>query len=241
MDARVGRFTGMDPFGGSIGDPKSLHRYFYGAANPINKIDPDGAAVSPAETLHDTVVLYVAADYELKHPGNYVDVPVQQNPNWEGLTPDVMDFGPAATSSGFFRNWGLRRWLEVKPLSYTGWLRSQESFIRYATLGSLVGAFPAGDWVPTNPVMAVGGQPLYIVNLGGTVFYTDSEQLYKEALVLSTISALGQIFTMAGSFTSKLTEFGEVGELATVGAESEAVAGMELAGDFGVAIVTAAE
>ena len=42
MDARVGRFEGMDPFKGYIHSPLSLHRYLYCSANPANRIDPSG-------------------------------------------------------------------------------------------------------------------------------------------------------------------------------------------------------
>ena len=38
----MGRFTGMDPFGGSDFDPPSLHRYLYTANGPVDRIDPTG-------------------------------------------------------------------------------------------------------------------------------------------------------------------------------------------------------
>jgi len=42
MDPRVGRFVGMDPFGGSSFDPPSLHRYVYANADPVGHLDPTG-------------------------------------------------------------------------------------------------------------------------------------------------------------------------------------------------------
>jgi hypothetical protein len=43
MDARLGRFEGMDnPFAGDIGQPLSLHAYLYSADDPINRVDPSG-------------------------------------------------------------------------------------------------------------------------------------------------------------------------------------------------------
>jgi RHS repeat-associated protein len=42
MDPNVGRFVSMDPFGGRAEDPASLHRYLYGGANPVDRVDPSG-------------------------------------------------------------------------------------------------------------------------------------------------------------------------------------------------------
>jgi RHS repeat-associated protein len=42
MDPRVGRFVGMDPWGGSPFDPTSLHRYLYARGEPLSRIDPTG-------------------------------------------------------------------------------------------------------------------------------------------------------------------------------------------------------
>ncbi len=42
MDPRVGRFVSTDPLLGTKYLPQSLHRYFYGAANPISHTDPTG-------------------------------------------------------------------------------------------------------------------------------------------------------------------------------------------------------
>ena len=47
-DPEVGRFTSQDSFLGEINDPPSLHRYFYGNANPLRYIDPTGHAVIKA-------------------------------------------------------------------------------------------------------------------------------------------------------------------------------------------------
>ena len=38
----TGRFIGQDPYEGNDYEPNTLHRYFYVANNPVNKIDPSG-------------------------------------------------------------------------------------------------------------------------------------------------------------------------------------------------------
>jgi RHS repeat-associated protein len=50
MDARVGRFEGMDSFEGVPDFPPSLHRYAYANSNPANEIDPSGL-ISPLGLL----------------------------------------------------------------------------------------------------------------------------------------------------------------------------------------------
>jgi RHS repeat-associated protein len=42
MDARVGRFVGMDTFDGHANDPLSLHKYLANQDDPVNRHDPSG-------------------------------------------------------------------------------------------------------------------------------------------------------------------------------------------------------
>src|SRR5439155_9176942 len=42
MNPNTGRFWTMDSFEGNQTDPLSLHKYLYGADNPVNRIDPSG-------------------------------------------------------------------------------------------------------------------------------------------------------------------------------------------------------
>ncbi len=41
-DQSAGRFISQDPFGGSDGDPISLHRYLYAGNDPVDMVDPGG-------------------------------------------------------------------------------------------------------------------------------------------------------------------------------------------------------
>jgi len=42
MDPGTGRFASTDPWEGSSFDPPTLHKYLYGANDPLNKVDPTG-------------------------------------------------------------------------------------------------------------------------------------------------------------------------------------------------------
>ena len=48
IDPRTGRFASMDPFEGRNSDPPTLHKYLYAAADPLNKVDPNGQEYSLA-------------------------------------------------------------------------------------------------------------------------------------------------------------------------------------------------
>jgi RHS repeat-associated protein len=42
LNQGLGRFTTMDTYEGNQEDPLSLHKYGYGADNPVNNVDPSG-------------------------------------------------------------------------------------------------------------------------------------------------------------------------------------------------------
>ena len=48
FDPKLGRFLTQDSFLGQIDNPPSLHRYFYGHANPLRYVDPTGHAALAA-------------------------------------------------------------------------------------------------------------------------------------------------------------------------------------------------
>lgn len=52
-----GRFTSMDPFGGWVEDPLSIHKYLYVHADPVNFVDPFGLAVAVERSLLSRIVL----------------------------------------------------------------------------------------------------------------------------------------------------------------------------------------
>jgi RHS repeat-associated protein len=64
MRAETGRFWGMDSYEGSAREPRSLHKYLYVNANPINAVDPkghDGLTLNLPGTSISTAILSVLA------------------------------------------------------------------------------------------------------------------------------------------------------------------------------------
>jgi RHS repeat-associated protein len=70
MDARVGRFAGMDPAGGQDDAPITWHRYIYAADDPANKIDPSGRTAIQGIIIHQ----YIGADFVAQSTGTVRDV-----------------------------------------------------------------------------------------------------------------------------------------------------------------------
>jgi RHS repeat-associated protein len=58
-----GRFMTMDPVAGRLDEPMTLHRYMFGHADPVNRIDPCGttAALEYGMTMKDTLRLAAQA------------------------------------------------------------------------------------------------------------------------------------------------------------------------------------
>jgi len=56
FDPQIGRFTSQDSFLGQIDDPPSLHRYFYGNANPLKYIDLTGHVGFKATGVDTTTI-----------------------------------------------------------------------------------------------------------------------------------------------------------------------------------------
>ena len=97
----MGRFTGMDPFGGNGSDPASLHRYLYAYASPISNTDPTGlftlpslATISAVLTTINTISLVTTAavfGYRAGTIGN--DLLIEEKIELEDALEDVADLG----------------------------------------------------------------------------------------------------------------------------------------------------
>jgi RHS repeat-associated protein len=62
-DASSGRFTRQDTFSGRANQPLTLHKYIYGSANPVNRIDPTGYEAFALEQAVAAAIFSILAAY----------------------------------------------------------------------------------------------------------------------------------------------------------------------------------
>lgn len=60
-DPGTGRFTSADPFGGRLDKPETLHRYIFGANDPVDQIDPTGELSTFAEVGLAIIIVSILA------------------------------------------------------------------------------------------------------------------------------------------------------------------------------------
>jgi RHS repeat-associated protein len=168
-DPTTGRFTKLDPYFGNLQDPRSLHKYLYTGADPVNLQDPSGMAWDVgdyAAAAHILFSLWVfvrghipTIDFPLFTVALAAGVDQSDPPLYAAilasparfLKPDAVNFNP-------------KLWFELKPISakdYTGMHRAGvqaqlDSYI--AGLGPL-GFTPGNQFVLVPGIMPIGIVP----------------------------------------------------------------------------------
>lgn len=59
-DPSLGRWTQQDPVGGSLGDLNAANRYTYASDDPVNEVDPTGAATVTGYCIGAAIVAVLA-------------------------------------------------------------------------------------------------------------------------------------------------------------------------------------
>src|SRR5438094_6823735 len=74
LNPGTGRFMTMDTFEGAQTDPLSLHKYLYGADNPVNSIDPSGHETLETMMMACAIGAGLQTGYDLTvlHAGNTI-------------------------------------------------------------------------------------------------------------------------------------------------------------------------
>ncbi len=206
MDPRVGRFLGMDPFGGSAFDPPTLHGYQYAAGSPVDGIDPSGQFT---QATGYAVEAALRPFYEASHPGDDVIFGRWARVGyWPSLKPDIF-------------NRTKRTFLEIKPFSLSGILAGPAQLLIYELFFAHAGYRPEYEWIPPRLLtLSSGPVPVVaVVNIGGVLYYTDLLDNLEDILLIKSLESTAQMIRIlrgARAAVSIGSEFAAVGRLASV-------------------------
>jgi len=224
-DPATGRFLSRDPERGAPEDPASLHAFAFARNDPVDYRDPSGRYYTPQFGYE--VERQVRPIYQADHPGDVVEFGTQIGVGMlPMLKPDI-------------QNWTRHLFVEIKPLSTAG-IAAGTAKIVLNTLSLSVESPPWDPeiaWQPSQDVIIVYGQPTFIFNFSGILFYTDLVQNAAELLAAASAAALRQILVQAGqAFTTLEPELVHALQLAGAASSAELA---EIEGDVALSGLTA--
>ncbi len=180
MNPDAGRFMTMDTYEGDREDPLSLHKYLYGADDPVNRVDPLGRA-SWAQDLGYDAEQAIDEEYLATHVGQEPDI---EFGNWQMtslssyLKPDIMNSFPSEM-----------HYLEIKPISTSG---VAKGIAKIALDYEQFGPYYSADtkWQPRTALLKTPetGTTIFVRNVGGIVFYQNVDRLQMELIVAAVIT-----------------------------------------------------
>lgn len=209
MDPRIGRFQGMDLFGGIELDPRTLHRYSYAHNSPANWLDPTGLYT---QAQGYAVEADLCDAYVTDHPGSlgYTDCGsifpqggTFGGQVWNYIKPDILDHSRAV-------------WMEVKPLSYGGITSGVAQMGIYGLVLMPFGYSADFQWQPNPARRTIGNDTFVVVNLGGVLFYTDDLDIELELLAMAGAGAYANraaLLSFLRSGVGMVSEIGYIGRL----------------------------
>ena len=173
MDPRVGRFLGMDVWGGSQNSSITLNKYLYGNVNPTIFVDPIGLYSSRFGMQVDDYVCDEYIEWSMS-VRVLCDKRVVYGNAGEYYLPDIFDYT-------------ARRFGEVKPVSPSGIASGILQIEKYEREYGPHGYDRIWGWSPPSTV--IDRTRVYFFNVDGVIFYTDMEA-EKIALMGATLDQL---------------------------------------------------
>jgi RHS repeat-associated protein len=201
MDPGRGEFLGQDPFEGDVEDPASLHRYLYASDDPADFDDPSGSVTA---RFGYGIEGYVRDLYKSAFPYNDKTFGSWQYYNSRGWVPFTV--GVKRDTLSYYKpdifDITLAQFGDVKPLTPTGVV---SGFYQISKYGNAYGpAFTPLNWDP--PFMVnYAGQPYFLVNVGGIIFYSDIE---TNAAAVAQSAALGLSRVLLRALITKIVAEG---------------------------------
>jgi hypothetical protein len=110
------------------------------------------------------------------------------------LTPDILDLR-------WKRGDGSRGkiWMEIKPLTLSGTGRALSAWGLYEATFGQVGVNPDANWLAGGKIFPSSQGPVLVFNTAGIIFYTTSQQDYKNFQeVLQAAFGLGSAAALGG-------------------------------------------
>ncbi len=192
LDVGVGRFVGMDPFGGSVQDPVTLHRYLYANVDPVGMRDSTGLYTqSFGFDAHRVISERYRRDFLGDRVLTDVAVGLGLNP---GLKPDIV-------------NLDERSFLEIKPLSFPGITAGIAQLATYTVSLAPANIYADVVWAPRT-TLTVQNRQVFVVNVSGLLFYTDETMLQRRLLEITAPTALYAVLRNARSGLVAFTRLG---------------------------------
>ena len=147
-----------------------VHVYLYANACPIVYGDPSGHYT---QGFGYAVEKEVEVHYKKDFPGSIVSFGEVY-----GFKPDVLDHS-------------RKRWMEVKPLSLSGVAKAELQWMLYTIFYGQLGYQADTQWAPGAVI--VDGQPTFIFNFEGILFYTDSTRNLTELTAAAAIANMNNL------------------------------------------------
>jgi RHS repeat-associated protein len=189
MDPSVGRFAGMDPFGGFVSDPASLHKYVYAHGNPVGNTDPTGHFASVGEiSIVNSIISQIAGNQVQLGMDVVLDTLFKDNAAVQvgrvlvSATGAVVGLSALAlklSRSGFFRSFLARYKICSFSADTPVWTDDGETSIAEIAVGDLVWGYDEASGTTglhrVTAVMAHEDPVIVLLTVGGEELTTTPE------------------------------------------------------------------
>ena len=143
LNVTTGRFWIMDSYEGNDEDPRSIHKYLYVDADPVNNTDPCGRCLPSIGDWGDIVQEFIFEDFQEKTGGVGLNVTIntvlRSTVPSGGLEPDLID---PNTLSEF----GIGQVYEIK--SVYSELQAKAKVLLYVSVLNFYGRNTGLKWIP---------------------------------------------------------------------------------------------